>query len=106
MISKVIVRPEAEADLGGAYRWYEERCPGLGSDFLLSFEASLFAIQRYPEAYPIVHKQVRRALIRRFPYGVFYINEEKRIAIIAVMHAGRNPVKWKQRSKLSLARMP
>jgi hypothetical protein len=60
MKKALIIRPVAERDLAEAYGWYEAQVPGLGSDFLLSIDAVLSSIQRTPEMYPIVHKNVRR----------------------------------------------
>ena len=94
----LIIRPEAERDLAEAHGWYESKIPGLGSDFLLCVDATLYSLQRTPEIYPIVHKNVRRALIRRFPYGVFYLVEKDRIVIIGVLHARRDPRTWRHRA--------
>ena len=93
----LIIRPEAEFDLAEAYGWYETQLSGLGSQFLLSVDAALSSIQRTPELYPVIHKNVRRSLIRRFPYGVFYVAEQDRIVILAVLHARRDPQSWKDR---------
>jgi toxin ParE1/3/4 len=93
----LIIRPEAEFDLAGAYGWYETQVPGLGSQFLLSIDATLSSIQRTPELYPVIHKNVRRSLIRRFPYGVFYVAKQDRIVVLAVLHARRDPQSWKDR---------
>ena len=54
-------------------------------------------IRRHPETHPIVHDTYRRALIRRFPYGVFYGCEEETVIVYAVFHTSRNPEKWRQR---------
>jgi len=93
----LIIRPEAEDDLAEAHAWYEEQIPGLGSYFLLNIDATLSWIQKSPRMYPIIYKNVRRCLVRRFPYGVFYIAEDNRIMVVAVFHAKRNPRKWKDR---------
>ncbi len=85
------LRPGAEADLDDAYAWYEAALPGLGEAFLQSVSASLARIQRDPEAYPISHLRVRRAPVRRFPFGIFYVVRGERIDIIAVYHARRRP---------------
>jgi plasmid stabilization system protein ParE len=95
----LVVLPEAEADLADAYTWHEERLPGLGSAFLLSVEAVINSISRNPQLYSLVHKNVRRALVRRFPYAVFYIVEESHIAVLAIFHAKRHPATWRKRSK-------
>jgi hypothetical protein len=63
----LIVRPEAEAELAEAFNWYERQVAGLGSRLLLSVDAAINSIQRDPLQYPILYKNVRRALTRRFP---------------------------------------
>ena len=81
MKEALLIRPAAEAELEAAYYWYEERREGLGHDFLLCVEEAIDRILRTPELFPVVHKQVRRALIRRFPYGIFYLVDEEKILI-------------------------
>ena len=46
-----------------------------------------------------VHRHVRRALIRRFPYGIYYAVDEELIEVIAVFHAKRDPKRWQDRAK-------
>jgi len=93
----LIIRPEAERDLAEAYQWYESQLAGLGSDFLLRLDATLSSIQRTPDLYPTVHRKIRRALIRRFPYGIFYLVERNRIVVLGVLHARRDPRTWRRR---------
>ena len=95
MKKQIIIRSEAEADIQDAFLWYERQRNGLGNDFLLCVEEALSKIRRTPEMSPCVHKNVYRRLIRRFPYGVFYIIEEERIVILAVFHAKRDPKQWR-----------
>jgi plasmid stabilization system protein ParE len=91
------IRPDAERDIAEAYRWYEEQRIGLGAAFLLCVEEGLAKIQRAPEAYPVVHKNVRRLLIKRFPYGIFYAVEQPVIIVLAVFHERRDPLAWRSR---------
>ena len=98
MTRKIIIRPEADADIEDAYRWYEKQRDGLGADFLLCVEDGLARIQRNPEMYPIVYKNVYRTLIRRFPYGIFYLIEKNSIVVLSVFHGRRDPKRWKSRS--------
>jgi plasmid stabilization system protein ParE len=93
----LIIRPEAEADLADAHRWYEGQREGLGDEFLLCFEACLAFIQRNPQAFSLLYQEARRALVRRFPYGVFYVLTPARIAVIAVLHLARDPDLWRGR---------
>lgn len=71
---RLILRQEAERDLDQAYNWYNVKVPGLGSDFLVTVERALESIQANPERFPIVYRKVQRALLRRFPYGIFFCN--------------------------------
>jgi toxin ParE1/3/4 len=76
MMLSILIRPAAERDIETAFRWYEEKRAGLGRDFLLCVEEGLAKIQLGPEVYPVVHKNVRRILIRRFPYGILYLRDQ------------------------------
>jgi plasmid stabilization system protein ParE len=98
MKKPLIVRAEAEADLAEAFQWYEQQVRGLGDQFLLSVDALMASIERNPQLYPVVHKGViRRALTRRFPYGVFFVEGARSVSVIAVAHVKRNPRFWKNR---------
>ncbi len=97
MSHRLIIRPEAEAEMAEAFDWYEDRVPGLGSDFLLSVDAVIRAVLGNPEQYPQVHRNVRIALVRRFPYEVFFVADDTRIVILSVFHAKRNPKRWQER---------
>ena len=56
---KLIVRPEAEAELEAAFVWYEQQVVGLGSQFLLVVDAAINSIQRNPLQYPVIYKDIR-----------------------------------------------
>jgi plasmid stabilization system protein ParE len=97
MSARLVVAPEAALDIVGAYGWYEDRRAGLGEEFLTSVEARLENIRRQPEAYPAVHEGYRRALVRRFPYSIFFEGAEQTVTVYAVFHTSRDPAKWRQR---------
>jgi len=90
--------PEAEADLTEAFAWYRDRGQSLAQDFLSSFESVLDALDAHPEAFPEVHHHIRRALMHRFPYAIFYLIGASGPVILGVFHARRNPTKWKRRT--------
>ena len=94
----LLTRPEADADIDEAYRWHEERRKGLGDDFLLCLEETLARIGANPLAFPVVHRDVRRAAVRRFPCGAFFRPLEDRIVILGVFHARRDPRRWQRRT--------
>jgi toxin ParE1/3/4 len=91
MIAAPIFKPDAAAEAEAAFFWYEDRSPGLGTEFMLALEACLARIQRHPDAFPIAHEGLRRALLRRFPYGVFYLSAGAQVTVYAVFHAKRDP---------------
>ncbi len=91
------VSPRAEAEIQDAARWYEGRVQGLGAAFLEIVEQALSAVEENPLRFPIVNRDTRRALLKRFPYGVFFRIRTDRIKVIAVMHLSRNPDRWQRR---------
>jgi plasmid stabilization system protein ParE len=94
---ELIIRPEARADLLDAFHWYQEQREGLGFDFKLCVDDALSSIERHPLTNKVVFEDIRRAIIKRFPFGIFYVVANNRIAVIAVIHARRDPAKWKSR---------
>lgn len=94
---ELAIRPEAEAELAEAFDWYEEQLPGLGSEFLISVDAAVHAVTRNPLQFAKIHKNIRRTLLHRFPYGIFYLVEKNRIAVLAFFHVKRNPKRWQKR---------
>jgi plasmid stabilization system protein ParE len=97
MSHELIIRPEAEEDILNARRWYERQRPGLGGAFILSIEAAIGEIRRRPESFPIVRKQARRMLIRRFPYAIYFVVGKTQISVLAVVHGARHPKRWRGR---------
>ena len=93
----LIVTPDAEADLVEARVWYEAIREGLGDEFLLCIEAGLDHIRRLPQAAVEVYPGIRRVVVRRFPYGIFYRVDSNQIAILAVYHSSRDPRGWQKR---------
>ena len=94
---QVFISPEAEFDLEDNYKYYESQNTGLGSEFIRAIDASLSLIQRNPFAYPCVYRKVRRKLIRKFPYGLFYVIKDEMIVVVACFHVKRDPKQWKKR---------
>ncbi|HLM68258.1 MAG TPA: type II toxin-antitoxin system RelE/ParE family toxin [Longimicrobium sp.] len=93
----LIVRPEAEADIDAAFDWYEDQEPGLGAEFIRSVDAALASVERQPHAYPVIYRTARRALLRRFPYAVFYLVQNYAVEVVACMHFKRHPRRWRLR---------
>ena len=97
MPPRVLFKPAAEAELEQARAWYEERKEGLGGEFVRCVDAAMISLQRNPESYPVVYKQVRMVLVNRFPYQIFYTPEADKITVFSVFHAAKDPQIWKSR---------
>ena len=93
----LIIRPEARTDLLDAFHWYQSQQEGLGHDFKKCVDEVISKIRRNPLIHKAIFQEVRRSVTKRFPFGVFYIVEEERIVVLAVLHARRDPMKWKER---------
>ncbi len=89
--------PQAEEEMLEAARFYDSKAGGLGGDFLGEMERAVESITRSPETWPVVDGRMRRRLIRRFPFGVLYYIEPKKIVVVAVAHLRRKPGYWKKR---------
>lgn len=90
--------PEAEAELVEAVQFYEQRLPGLGQRFRRAFEAAIAGVRQNPVRWRIVEGEVRRCLIRGFPYSVYYRVLDDALRILAVKHHRRHPDYWKSRA--------
>jgi toxin ParE1/3/4 len=97
MRPRLLVEPEAEAELDEAFTWYEGRSAGLGSEFLRAVRAAFALIRRNPEQCPHVRGDIRRALVRRFPYAVYYVVEPDQVSVVAVVHTRQHPRRWQSR---------
>lgn len=93
----LVFRPEVREEMDEAFAWYERRRIGLGEEFLAAVHSTLDRIQEIPEHYGVVHRDVRAALVRRFPYVVYYLPEPRRIVIIAIQHGRRDPRSWQSK---------
>lgn len=84
----------AVREIGEAFDWYEEQSKGLGSEFELAFELQLKRLEQVPLLYAEIVPGVRRTLLPRFPYGVFYTVKIDLVHVLAVIHSARNPRRW------------
>ncbi|WP_024336143.1 type II toxin-antitoxin system RelE/ParE family toxin [Desulfotignum balticum] len=94
----VHIRPEAETDLEEAALWYEKQNPRLGDEFLDEVQGIFKILSENPYLYAVTHKNTRRALVHRFPFGVYYLIDQNSIIVVAVMHGSRHPKRWQKRT--------
>jgi plasmid stabilization system protein ParE len=97
MTRRVILRGRAQNDLRSAFRWYESHHQGLGEAFLAAVQDRLKTIAAFPDAHRVVYRRVRRAVVSRFPYLIFYVAKGDRVDVLAILHHSRNPADWPSR---------
>jgi toxin ParE1/3/4 len=93
---------EAEADLREARRWYRGRGRHLADALMEDVETALASIESYPDGYPIVYRTVRRILLKRYPYALFYVRVGEILAVIGCFHTARDPTSWEERGDAAL----
>ncbi len=94
----IVLRRQARAEFDQAFDWYERQKPGLGVEFAECVQRVFDRISTTPELHAVVYKDVRKALVRKFPYAVFYRIRAGRVVVLAVFHGKRDPSIWKSRT--------
>ena len=94
MTLPVVFRRRAQSDLAGTFDWYEEQRSGLGEELLSAVQSTSKSIGRYPEMFASVRGAVRRAMISKFPFAMFYLVEPKRVVVLRVLHTAHDPNLW------------
>ena len=84
----------AEREMVQAAQYYNSKVPNLGAEFLHEVKKAIKQLKADPDAAQKVRGEVRRRLIRRFPFGVLYRIDPDEIVILAVMHLSRRPDYW------------
>ncbi len=97
MTLPVVWLQEADADLKDARAWYDNVRSELGERFAHAVEDTVETIAESPLQFSIVHRKLRRAGVRRFPYSIFFEVQESRIVVIACFHGRRDPAHGKAR---------
>ena len=97
MAFEIVVKPQAWFDLVGAMLWYDSRRESLGREFFKEFEVAIDRTKINPNAFREIIPEVKRILIKRFPYKVFYTVSENTIYIIGVLHVSRSNTFIKKR---------
>ena len=97
MRPEVVWLPEADAELTAAMARYEGIRPGLAQRFAEAVADAVEKIADAPLHYALVGNDLRRAGVRRFPYGLYFLVEETRVVVMACFHGRRNPKHWQSR---------
>ncbi len=94
---RLVSEPSVDLEVEAAFEWYENEQPGLGVEFLNELRATYKRVADGPLKYQELRGGIRRALLRRFPYAVYFAIEADIVVIVAVLHASRDPAEWQRR---------
>jgi toxin ParE1/3/4 len=97
MSLRIVVEPEADADVAVAQAWYRARSRIASARFSQAFKDALRLIGQNPYQYQIQFGRYRRALLRPFPYAMIYTVTETEIVVVACVHTHRHPKRWQDR---------
>ena len=96
MSHRLIILPEAEADVTAAATWFQDQRSGLGEEFLAEVHAAIESAADNPRQYPRLRRrpEVRRVLIKRFPYRIFFVLRPDAVVVFRVLHSARHDREW------------
>jgi plasmid stabilization system protein ParE len=83
--------PVVQGDAVAAAQWYDDKREGLGDHFLAQFYGAASGILHNPMIYRVVEDDIRRCLLPRFPYSIYFSIEEQTVLIVALFHCARDP---------------
>ena len=98
---RLTISAEAELEVFEAALRYEREREGLGFRFEAQVHAVFRRLVENPFQFPVIEEAVRRALVRDFPYGVFFTAEADLVTVLAILHLHRHPDTWKRRGQTS-----
>ena len=94
MTLQLIIGLEAHRDIEESGLYYESRRVGLGDRFLAEVDDLLLRVSSNPLQFPEVGDRVRRGLLRRFPYAVYFLVDKQAVTVLACLHQHRRPGAW------------
>jgi toxin ParE1/3/4 len=91
------VLDSAASEADEIVKWYDEQRTGYGERFQLELSKTFQKIQSQPKRFLVVEKSVRRALVTKFPYVVYFQLRDNEIFVLTVIHSSRRPYIWRSR---------
>ena|ERR671918_461698 len=89
--------PEADLELAEAREWYSHQRDDLDLEFMQCIDNALSRVVSNPFMFPAIYRDLRRVVINRFPFAIFYEVLTDEIQVVAVFHSRRDPETWKSR---------
>jgi len=87
----------AKLDFKDTFQWYESKIIGLGDEFVHSLNSAVKKIRANPFQCQLQYGEIRKTLLKRFPYQVIYLIEGDKIIVLGVIHSSRDPIIWENR---------
>ncbi|MBI2516621.1 MAG: type II toxin-antitoxin system RelE/ParE family toxin [Opitutae bacterium] len=93
---RVVLHPEAEREFSEAACYHENQRPGLGADFIAAVDEAVADLRQFPHRWRVIDQDVRRGLLRRFPYAFYYWEKiaGEELEILSISHSKRHPLYW------------
>jgi Plasmid stabilisation system protein. len=95
---RITIRSRARDDIRDGRDWYQEKSPDLAVRFGQEINEVILSIRDQPLIHAKIYRNIRRAMTRRFPYAIYFIVEDDRIAVLRVLHQARDPQEWRTSS--------
>lgn len=89
---RIEYHPAIENELRNIVNHYNECSQGLGDDFLDEFERQIFKVASMPTLWVIVENDIRRALMTRFPYAIYFrVLKDGMLRVTIIKHQRKHP---------------
>ena len=97
---EVVFNELAVKEMNDAIVYYELQFSGLGVVFKDEIKKAIERISKYPKAWPVMDEDIRKYIMHKFPYSLFYSLEKNHLYIIAIAHQHRKPNYWIDRIQM------
>ena len=94
MKRRIILSPDAEADIASIIAWYQRIELSLGSRFKAEASATLRRIAQFPYQFPLIKGKFRRARLNRFRYAILFSLEKEGVFVRTIIHERRDDRAW------------
>jgi plasmid stabilization system protein ParE len=89
---RIVLTSPANAEIGSAVNWYQRRNPKTAFRFLSRTRATISRIRQNPNRFPLIKGVIRRALVPRFPYSIYFFLKNELVFILAVRHQRQSDI--------------
>lgn len=93
-MARVRIRARARAEIAEAFEWYHDKSEVAAADFLAELDVAMNQVSEAREQFPIIQGLLRRVLMRRFPYAVYYKCYPNGVSVVGVIHGHCHPATW------------